>query len=354
MRFIAFHLMQAPESCTDAEVYRQETDLMVHAEELGFDAVWVAEHHFHHYCISPDPLLLATHVAARTRRIRIGTAANVVTLTHPLRMAEQAAMVDCLSGGRLDLGLAKGYGPREFAGYGVDLTQASERHREAVELIIGALTKDDFTYHGKHFQVPYPVKIRPRGVQRPHPRIFLATGGTPDTIRLAGRLGLSFYTPYRNRAQLKEVRDIYAVAATAAGRTQQEIDTLLATAAAMENAFVAPTNQESYDEARPAVSWMAEAVRSVNAPEDLDRWPEPQRRLLQAQIERPDRGYEDYDGYWKAFIYGDPGRAAERVQHLKEVGVENVIIGFSYGALPYEKARQSMRLFAEQVMPKFK
>ena len=169
MKFTVFHLSQSPEWMTDAEVLREEVGLMTYADELGFDAVWMAEHHFHHYCVCPDPLLLAAHAAANTRRIRIGTAANVLTLGHPLRIAEQAAMVDCLSGGRLDVGFAKGYGPREFAAYGVELPEAGERFREAVEIILGAWTQDEFTYQGKHFQVPYPVTLRPRPVQQPPP-----------------------------------------------------------------------------------------------------------------------------------------------------------------------------------------
>lgn len=353
MKFTTFHLMQSPEWLADVDVYRQETELMVHAEELGFDAVWMAEHHFHGYCITPEPLLLATHVAARTSRIRIGTAANVVTLSHPLRIAEQAAMLDCLSEGRVDVGLAKGYGPREFAGYGVNQLQAKERQIEAVEIVMGALTTEGFTYDGKHFQVPYPITLRPRPIQRP-PRVALATGGTPDTLELAARLGISFYTAYQGRARFQAHKQIYVDAARAAGRPESEIDRLIGDIAVMQTSYVAATNEQSYEDAKPAVSWMAECVRSVNRPEDLERWPSELQEHLRNQIERPDRGYEDYDSYWKAFIYGDPARAIERVQHIKDAGFNNIIVGFSFGGLPYERVRDSMRLFAEKVMPHFK
>jgi len=352
VKFTAFHLMQSPEWSTDTEVYRQETDLMVHAEELGFDAVWMAEHHFHEYCITPEPLLLATHVAARTKRIRIGTAANVATLTHPLRIAEQAAMLDLLSGGRVDLGLAKGYGPREFRGFGVDQRDAKERQIEAIEIIMGALTTPGFTYEGKHFQVPYAINLRPRLSSQP--RVALATGGTPDTLELAARLGLSFYVPYRGRAQFADIKQIYINAAREAGRPEADIQRLIGDIAVMQNSYVAPTNEQSYADAKPAVEWMAKCVRAVNTPEDLDRWPAGLQELLRGQIERPDRGYEDYGGYWKAFLYGDPARVIERVQHLKDNGFNNIIVGFSYGGLPYDKVRSSMRLFSEKVLAKFK
>lgn len=354
MKFTVFHLMQAPEWTSDSEVYKQETDMMVEAEALGFDAVWMAEHHFHPYCINPDPLLLATHVAARTKTIRIGTAANIATLIHPVRIAEQAAMLDNLSGGRVDIGLAKGYGPREFRGYGVDQRLAKERQIEAIEIIMGCLTQEGFTYEGKHFQVPYGVTLRPRPIQQPHVRVALATGGTPDTLQLAARLGLSFYVPYQGRKQLEKHKAIYAEAARAAGKPQAETDRLLSHLAVMQTSYIAPTNDESYQEAKAGVDWMSECIRSVNKPEDLDKWPVELQQLLKGQIERPDRGYEDYDSYWKAFIYGDPARANERIQHLKDAGFDNIIVGFSFGGLPYDKVRRSMRLFAEKVMPHFK
>jgi alkanesulfonate monooxygenase SsuD/methylene tetrahydromethanopterin reductase-like flavin-dependent oxidoreductase (luciferase family) len=354
VKFTVFHLLQSPEWLSDRDVYRQETDLMVEAEALGFDAVWMAEHHFHRYCINPDPLLLATHVAARTRKIRIGTAANIATLIHPVRIAEQAAMLDNLSEGRVDLGLAKGYGPREFRGYGVDQRDAKGRQIEAIEIIMGLLTHDGFTYDGKHFQVPYPVTLRPRPIQKPHIRVALATGGTPDTLQLAARLGLSFYVPYRGRKQLEKYKQVYTEAARAAGRPAAETQRLLSHLAVMQTSLVADTSDESYADAKPGVNWMAECVRSVNKPEDLEKWPQGLQDLLRGQIERPDRGYEDYDSYWKAFLYGDVARVTERVGHLKEAGFENIIVGFSFGGLPYDKVRKSMRLFSEKVMAQFK
>lgn len=232
MKFIAFHLMQAPRWVSDPEVYRHEIDLMLVAEELGFDAVWVAEHHFHHYCIDPDPLLLATHVAAGTKRIRIGTAANVLPLVHPLRVAEQAAMLDILSNGRLDVGFAKGYGPREFAGYGVDQRQADDRFREALEVVIGAWTRPEFSYEGKHFQVPR-LTLRPRPITKPHPRAYIATTGTPGTLEVAARLGIPFYVAWRGREQFAKIQAMYAEFARKAGRPEEETKGLLNEVAVM-------------------------------------------------------------------------------------------------------------------------
>ena len=121
---------------------------------------------------------------------------------------------------------------------------------------------------------------------------------------LAARLGLSFYVPYQGRKQLEKHKAVYAEAARQAGKPEADTQRLLADVAVMETSFVADSNDESYRDAKAGVDWMAECVRSVNKPEDLDKWPQGLRELLHNQIERPDRGYEDYDSYWKAFLFG--------------------------------------------------
>ncbi|MBI3744100.1 MAG: LLM class flavin-dependent oxidoreductase [Chloroflexi bacterium] len=353
MRFIAFHLMQAHERHTDPEVYRNEIELMVLAEDLGFDAVWMAEHHFLHYGIDPDPLLLATHVAARTKRIRIGTAANILTLVHPLRIAEQGAMLDVLSNGRVDIGFAKGYGPREFAGYGIDQRKADERFAEAMEVIIRAWTQPEFSFEGKHFRIPL-LSLRPRPVTKPHPRTFIATTGSAATLGLAARFSIPFYVAYRGRAHFQTTKENFTRIAREQGRSDAEIQRVLSQVAIMQTSYLAPTSQESYDEARAGVNWMSDAVDAVNIPDNLDQWPKDLQDVVRSYHRNQERGYRDYDKYWKGFIYGDTARAIERVGRLKEAGIENVLIGFSFGGLPFDKVRRSMELFARDVMPKFR
>ena len=154
MRFIVFALVQSPAGGADAEVYRNEADLMVYAEDLGFDAVWMAEHHFHGYCITPDPLLLATHVAARTKRIRIGTAANVLPLSHPVRVGRADGDARHPERGAARRGVRQGLRPPRVMGYGVDQRESEERFREALEIIFAAWTQDEFSYDGRHFTSP--------------------------------------------------------------------------------------------------------------------------------------------------------------------------------------------------------
>lgn len=354
MRFIVFALVQAPADLSDAEVYQNEVDLMVYAEDLGFDAVWIAEHHFHSYCITPDPLLLATHVASRTTRIRIGTAANVLPLLHPVKIAEQASMLDILSGGRLDVGFAKGYGPREFMGYGIEQQEAEARFREAIEVIFAAWTQDEFSYSGKYFTIP-KASIRPRPITSPHPNAYVATTGSQSTIDLAAKFGIPFYVAYRGRKHFSEIKDRYRKAAIAHGHTAGDADATLRSTAVMQTSYLAPTNEESYEEAEPVVRQFSKSVDSVNFPEDLDSWPAGLQKIVRQNYKHPGgRGYQDYDGYWNAFIYGDTDRGLERVQHLKDSGVENILIGFSFGGMPYHRVRRSMELFAEKVIPHFR
>ena len=123
----------------------------------------------------------------------------------------------------------------------------------------------------------------------------------------------------------------------------------------MQTSYLAPTNEESYAEAKPVVAHFSETIDSVNFPTDLDTWPPDLQALVRENYRHPGgRGYQDYDGYWNAFIYGDPERGVERVRHLQASGFRNVLIGFSFGGMPYDRVRRSMELFAEKVMPEFR
>src|SRR5215472_3095458 len=132
MKFATFHLVHWPEGLTHAGVYARELEMIEAAEELGFDGVWLAEHHFRNYGICPNIMTFAAFVAARTRRLRIGSGIVVLPLHSPIRAAEEAAMVDVLSGGRLDYGFGRGYQSVEFNGFGLALEEARARADESL------------------------------------------------------------------------------------------------------------------------------------------------------------------------------------------------------------------------------
>ena len=174
MRFGTFHLLGSPSMAPAVERFAETIDHIALADELGFDAVWVAEHHFSNYGYSANPLLLIARASADAPRVRFGQAVLVTPFWHPLRLAEDIAITDLLTGGRLEIGLGRGYQPVEFRGLDVDQDQSRPIFEEQFEVMRLAWTADDFTFDGKHFPVRSPITVLPRPLQQPHPPIWLA------------------------------------------------------------------------------------------------------------------------------------------------------------------------------------
>src|SRR4051812_38426141 len=174
MQFGAFFLIQHPEPeqgipARYAEVFEQ-VELV---DRLGFDIAWFAEPHFSNYGLATNPLLLCVRAAERTRQIRLGTAVLVTPFYHPLRMAEDIALADVFSGGRLVIGLGRGYQQYEFDRFNVPIEDSRELFTEAVELLLKALTQPTFTHSGNHWQIP-ECTVFPRVLQQPLPPVWAA------------------------------------------------------------------------------------------------------------------------------------------------------------------------------------
>src|SRR5918912_4347319 len=180
LNFGTFLLMQSPSADSSVDMFSRALEQAQAAEELGFRNVWLAEHHFSTYGYVGRPVQLATYLAARTSRIRVGTAVIVVPLHHPLMVAEEIATLDVLAGGRVDIGLGRGYQYYEFERLGLELDSARTRWEESVDIILKALAGEPFCYEGKLFSIP-ETTIFPRPIQQPHPPIWV-TAQSPDSV----------------------------------------------------------------------------------------------------------------------------------------------------------------------------
>src|SRR2546426_7703933 len=154
MNFGPFLLMQSPSARSSKEIYARGVEIGLAAETLGFGNVWLAEHHFSTYGYLSRPAQLATYIAAKTTRLRVGTAVIVVPLHHPLVIAEEIATLDLLSGGRLDVGLGRGYQPYEFERFGLELESGRARGGGAIGGILKAPGGPPFSYEGEYFKIP--------------------------------------------------------------------------------------------------------------------------------------------------------------------------------------------------------
>ena len=174
---------------SNAEVYAATLDQIVHAEALGFDDVWLSEHHFCEDSYSPSMLAIGCAIAARTRRIRIGTSVLLLPLHDPVRVAEDAATLDVISNGRLELGLGVGYRVQEFSGFNIDPKERAQRMEEGIEIIKRLFAGERFDFEGQHYTYR-DIALRPRPVQDA-PKLWIA-GFSNVAVRRAARVGYGY------------------------------------------------------------------------------------------------------------------------------------------------------------------
>ena len=350
MKFGLLALFESPEGRDESQVISDQIDLMVAAEDLGFDSVWPAEHHFteYGYCASPAVTLAA--VAARTNRIRLGTGVVVLPLNHPVRIAEDFAFLDRLSDGRVELGVGRGYQPAEFAGYNVDPSRSREMMNEALEVILGTWTQDDFCYDGDFYHVEH-LHTRPRPIQQPHPPVWMAAL-SEESFAMCGRLGLNLLCAPVFGFDLRQGASFiagYRQALAAAGHTVDDREI-----AALTITYVADTSQQARAELQDAVLWYYRTLAKHIAP---------------AAGSAAIRGYESYGRArefletvdWDtvleqgAVICGSPDEVSDRIAEAAEsCGFNNLLAWTSIGGLDRRLARRSMELLAEKVMPRFR
>src|SRR5581483_1669863 len=193
-----FHVVMLPNYVVGvdppfANYYRELLEQIALAEDLGFDCFWFTEHHFMQYGgPSPNPAALIAAAAARTSRIRLGCSVSVLPLRHPVHIAEDYALADALSGGRLEFGMGVGNNPREYDVFGVDIAEARDRFEEALEVILGAWTHERYSHKGRFWQFD-DLTIFPRPIQEPHPPLWIA-GLSETSLSRAGQRGYNIMT----------------------------------------------------------------------------------------------------------------------------------------------------------------
>lgn len=171
------------------EVYASALARIEVMDQTGYDAVWFAEHHFSGYSVCPSVHMMATHAAARTKSLRIGTGVTLAALYHPLRIAEEIALLDVLSGGRVNWGAGRGFDPSEFAIFDVPVEESTERFREAVDIVLAAWTKERLDHEGRFYRFE-DVEVLPKPRQQPHPPTWVAAS-SQGAVDWAAERGLS-------------------------------------------------------------------------------------------------------------------------------------------------------------------
>jgi len=337
--FTDFHVRQ---NRSQEEAFDESFRQVEEAEKLGIDSVWLSEHHFSpERSVLASPLVIASSLATRTQRIRIGLAVQVLPLTNPLRIAEEAATVDHISKGRFDFGVGRSGLTKYYQGYNVPYAESRSRFLEALEVITQAWRQEQFSYTGDHFNF-HNVTVVPRPYQKPHPPIRVALA-SPETFALVGNMGhaifISANTPI---PQLQERLALYRQARQDAGHTGP------ADIALRIPAYVAETAERARSE--PEASTMhairyaaTELITTVANPEAAAR--------MQRIANTP------YDDILKQrVLYGTPAAVVDRLQEYQtELGITGVVLEMNYGGrIPYDRVIDSVRLLTEKVGPRFK
>jgi alkanesulfonate monooxygenase SsuD/methylene tetrahydromethanopterin reductase-like flavin-dependent oxidoreductase (luciferase family) len=332
MRFGLFGSAQARRSGPDTDSsqgFREFIDNNVEAEALGYYSTFLVEHHFTGFGQVSASLNLLTWLGARTHRLRLGTAVLVLPWHNPVLLAEQAATLDLLSGGRLDFGVGKGYRYNEFAGFCLPMEQADARFEESLEVITKAFTSEKpFSHHGRYWQFENIV-VEPPTAQKPHPPFWMGAG-SPSSVREVAERGYNMLLGQHSLAEeiLDQVAQFRADV-EARGRAFDPMD--VAVARAVHIARNAADKEA-------ALERRYQGHMRVHA---LARRPDGDSRARFKSDEAEAR-YESAE----SALFGTPDEIARKLEILRDGGVQYVIINFS-------GSRDNIRRFAREIMPAF-
>ena len=348
MKFGIFLLGDKPPSVSDRQVFDNLLEEAHWAEDLGFDAVWLAEHHFSPYGTIASLPVAAAAIAVTTQRIRIGTACMVPAFhNNPIHLAEQIAMVDVISGGRFEAGFGRGYQAHEFRGFGVSMEESTARFREAITIIDGLLTNERFSYAGRFWKID-DVSVHPRPLQTPIP-IYCTVMKTPSSFEWVAEMGYRALigNPYQVDPELSAGLDLFIKSHESRGlRTGTE------SVWGLLNAFV--HEDEEFARAYPKHStdlsidshkkFSSPFVRGGTVPEDYRKYSD----WFHAHDHQQYENILNLD----LTLIGSPETVVDKLRRIVDMGWRNLMLRMSRGgAMERRHVFHSMEIFATQVIP---
>ncbi|HEY7535658.1 MAG TPA: LLM class flavin-dependent oxidoreductase [Thermodesulfobacteriota bacterium] len=342
MRFgIGYYSLQSPphNPISHQKLYSEMLEQVSLAEELGFESAWLTEHHFlaDGYC--PSLLVTAAAIASRTQRIRIGTGVLLLPLYNPIKIAEDAAVVDIISGGRLILGLGLGYRQEEFNGFGVSLKDRKGRMEEGIEILEKSWKGGPFSFEGKHYRIKN-LNVTPKPIQQPIP-IWIGAYQEP-AIRRVARLGVPLYLASVGTIPLlqKELA-LFHAALREFGRNPEDIEQPL-----VRDVYVSNRGKEkAWEEIKDHVTYIYKGYAEWGSMVDREGY----------LLTNPDDPRLE-DVAKEQGVFGTPEECMETIKKFKQAlpSLNHLICRFDFPGLSYKQSTESMNLFAEKVMPHIK
>ncbi|MGA7873144.1 MAG: LLM class flavin-dependent oxidoreductase [Candidatus Binatus sp.] len=338
MKFDIFYQLPEAASQITSERYRELIAEAAEADRLGFNTVWLAEVHFApRFSVMPTPLMLLAAIAERTTNIRLGMAVNLMPLHHPIRLAEEVATLDVLSGGRVEFGAGRGAFPLNYRGYGVEMANSRKLFEDGLATVKAAWTQKRVD----------GVEVVPKPLQRPHPPIRLAANSA-DTFTFAGANRYPIFAggPVNPIPVLAERLKIYETALRSAGHERP--DDWLAAALMV---FVGRDRAHVRATIEPSIRNYFNAVSEIIEPESLAAGHQAEFQKVRDRLRTID--YSTVDSIMG--IFGDPEYCIDRIAQLKEqFGFTRLVCWFEIGGISgHQHVLTAMRQFADRVMPKF-
>ena len=316
-----------PERRVDlATVYNRALERIEIMDRSGYDAVWLAEHHFSSFSVCPSVHMMGTLAAARTRRLRIGTGVSLAAFYHPLRLAEEVALLDVLSGGRVNWGAGRGFSRGEFTAFGVSPEESTARFRETVEIVLRAWSEERLNYAGEYFRFE-DVEVLPKPAQVPMP-VWMAASSKPAIHWAAGRGFSILMDPHSSFAELADKRRYYEEGLAAGGFPAAGRDIPMARFVAL-----AETDAKAETVARRGAGWLTASYAG------------PGHNAV-VQETRDYGGGDPVDRYVdQVILHGTPGRVIDQILALREEA------GLNY-LLCAPLSHESFVMLTDQVLPR--
>lgn len=344
MKFSNFLFPESKLPTGDYDVISESLKEAQLCDKLGFDTVWLAEHHFDGGCAYVDPMTFASAIASSTQNIRIGFAVAQMALHHPIRFAEQVSLIDNISKGRITVGIGRGtaYNYYEFRGFGVDPAESGERLSEIEEILSKVWVSENYKHSGQFWDIDLPL-LRPAVYQKPHPPVMRACSGEESIKEMAAS-----NRPFLMNVQTNEVTasrvESYRNTMRSSNYEEQQIEDNLKDSWVWRNIVIADTDQEAEDLGVENFvnmrKFLTENRTKYNTKEEINS---------QAAVTTK----RALDSVEHGLIVGSPDTVSEKLQAINDTGIGGLIIHFRLGAMSWESTQHSLELFAEKVMPNF-
>jgi alkanesulfonate monooxygenase SsuD/methylene tetrahydromethanopterin reductase-like flavin-dependent oxidoreductase (luciferase family) len=364
MKFGIFYEMYVPagEAGAEARIIRQTVDQIVHADKNGFDHVWLTEHHFlrgFSHMSAPEVIFGAAAYQTEHIRFGFGLALTPPSYNHPVRIAERVAMLDCLSGGRVDVGSGRSTTPEELYGFGIGPDQSRAQWQEGIDAVARLLAEENVSLDGEFVKMP-PRTVVPRPVQQPHPPLWVGGVGPGNAERAAKKgLGMLFFAHKADYEGLTASTDAYHAnidkAEPICGLVNNQTAGFVNGLCSYDRDAVRRlAAQKTVEHTLHGSEWMREGWPGGKPPASYGHLASDEFAMLREAIKTNPEEIENFmlnEGFVMA---GNPDDCATVLDNFKASGVDQIIIHMQMGGMPHDRIMESIEVIGKELIPNYR